>query len=438
MATRQARRGFLTSLASGGLGVGLLAARLGRGAAPPSERIRIGFIGLGPRANGLMRPLAAKPDVEVGAVCDVFARKVQAAIKRLGGKPKGYRDFRRLLDQKDLDGVVIATPPHWHAIMAVKAARAGKDFYLEKPMTLTVAESQAVVRAAQRYGRITQVGTQIHARDNYRRVVEVVRSGVLGKINVVRTFMVMNVGRKGIGKPANCPPPPDLDWEMWIGPAPMRPFNPALVRGAGAGHCWFMDYSGGWLPGMAPHIIDLPVWALELGLPTQVSCAGGRFVIDDVGDCPDVQEALFRYPGLVMTWMMDLTNSYGFDFQGRGGRSRRLGIYFHGEKATLFANYSTHTIVPEDDPKRQLPLPGLSLPRSPGHDREWLDCIKTRRQPSCNVAYHHKVNVPICLANLALRLGRSVQFDPEKETIVGDDEASRLLEPAYREPWTLG
>jgi len=432
----QPRRRFLATV--GGLGIGLAASRVGRGATPPSDRIRMGFIGVGPMGSGHLRSFSAQRDVDVGAICDVFASKVAAAIKRCGGKPKGYRDFRRLLDQKDLDAVVIATPPHWHAIMAVRAAQAGKDLYLEKPMTLTVAESQAVVRAVQRNARVSQVGTQIHAGANYRRVVEIVRSGVLGKINAVRTFFVMNIGTKGIGKPANCPPPPDLDWEMWIGPGPMRPFNPALVRGAGAGHCWFMDYSGGWLPGMGPHIIDLPVWALELGLPTQVSCAGGRFVIDDVGDCPDVQEALFRYPGLVMTWMMDLTNSYGFDFQGRGGRSRRLGIYFHGEKATLFTNYSTHKIIPEDDPNRQLPLPGPSLPPTPGHHREWLECIKTRRQPSCNVAYHHKVNVAICLANLALKIGRSVQFDPEKETIPGDDEARRLLQPSYREPWTLG
>jgi len=420
------------------VGIGLTARALGaQGKAPPSATINMGFIGVGPMGGGHLRGFSARPDVRAGAVCDVFQRKVDAAVKRHGGTPKGYRDFRRLLDQKDIDAVVIATPPHWHAIMAVRACQAEKDFYVEKPMTIYVAESQAIVRAARRYSRVTQVGTQIHAGGNYRRVVEIVRSGVLGPINLVRTFLVMNVGRGGIGKPANCPPPKDLDWEMWIGPGPMRPYNPALTRGAGAGHCWFMDYSGGWIPGMAPHIIDLPIWALELDHPIQVSCSGGRFVIDDVGDCPDVQEVLFQYPNLTMTWMMNLTNSYGFDFQGKGGRARRLGIYFHGERATLHSDYGRRTIVPEDDPSRQLKLPGPSLPPTPGHHQEWLNCIKTREQPSCNVFYHHKVNVPCCLANLSLKIGRSVRFDPKTETILGDEEASKLLAPSYREPWTL-
>jgi len=432
------RRVFLRG-STAAVGIGLAAKALGAdGQTPPSDAIRMGFVGIGPMGSGHLRGFSARSDVAVAAICDVFQHKVDAAVKRLKGTAKGTTDFRRVLERKDVDAVVIATPPHWHAIIAVQAAQAEKDFYVEKPMTMYVGESQAIVKAARRYQRITQVGTQIHAGGNYRRVVEIVRSGVLGPINLVRTFLVMNAGRGGIGKPANCPPPKGLDWDMWIGPGPMRPYNPALTRGAGAGHCWFMDYSGGWIPGMAPHIIDLPIWALELGHPVQTSCSGGRFVIDDVADCPDVQEALFRYPNLVMTWMMDLTNSYGFDFQGKGGRARRLGVYFHGEKATLYSGYGSHTIIPEDDPSRTLELPGPSLPPSVGHHPEWLECIRARRQPSCNVFYHHKVNVPICLANLSYAIGRSVQFDPETETIVGDEEASKLLMPVYREPWTLG
>lgn len=217
----------------------------------------------------------------------------------------------------------------------------------------------------------------------------------------------------------------------------MRPYNPLIAGGAHL-HCSFMDFSGGWLPGMAPHIIDLPIWALELGLPSRAASTGGRFVLEDIGDCPDVQEVLFQYPGLTMTWMMNLTNSYGWDFQGGGGRARRLGVYFHGDLATLYADYGTLKIVPEADPKAELKLPEPTLPRSKGHYREWIDCIKSREQPSCNVFYHHNVNVPCCLANLSLRLGRSVQFDPRTETVVGDEEAARGLHPNYRKPWTLG
>ena len=436
MGDRISRRAALRGC--GAIGIGLAASAIGAGGkAPPSETINLGILGVGPMGSGHLRGFIRRKQVAIRAICDVNRKKLDAALKVAQGAAKGYGDFRHVLERDDIDAVIVATPPHWHAIMAVQAAEAGKDFYVEKPMTMYVGESQAIVRAARRYARITQVGTQIHAGGNYRRVVEIVRSGVLGKINCVRTFLVMNSTRRGLGRPADEPVPEWLDWEMWIGPGPMRPYNSAMIRGAGAGHCWFMDYSGGWIPGMAPHIVDLPVWALELGHPTQVSCHGGRFVIDDVGDVPDVQEALFQYPNLTMTWMMGCTNSYGWDFHGRGGRARRLGIYFHGEHATLYSNYGTHTIVPEKHPDEPLQLPPSTLPRSVGHHQEWLNGIKTRQQPSCNVFYHHKLNVALCLANLVYRHGRSVRFDPQTETIIGDAEASKLLLPVYREPWTI-
>ena len=432
------RRGFVGKSAVAAMGIGLAARAVGaEGGPPPSDVVSMGFIGVGSMGSGNLRAFAANKDVRVSAICDVNVPRREAVVKRYQPTAKGYHDFRELLDQKDIDAVCIATPPHWHAIMAIHAAKAGKDYYLEKPMTLYVAESQAVVKAAVENKRVTQVGTQIHAGANYRRVVEIVRAGVLGKINVVRTFNVMNQTSRGIGMGKTGPPPKGLDWDMWVGPAPMRPWN-SLITASAYHHCSFMDFSGGWLPGMAPHIIDLPVWALDLPLPSQVSCAGGRFIIHDAGDAPEVQECLFRYPNLVMTWMHNLANSYGFDFQGKGGRARRLGIYFHGEKATLYTNYSQHTIVPEAGPKAKIELPPPSLPPLPEHHRQLIDAVKTRQQPSCNVVYHHRVNVPLCLANVSYKIGRSVQFDPKTETVIGDEEAQRLLTPTYREPWTLG
>ncbi|HUT36823.1 MAG TPA: Gfo/Idh/MocA family oxidoreductase [Planctomycetota bacterium] len=433
------RRAFMGRSAVAAMGIGLAARAVGgEGQAAPADTISMGFIGVGSMGGGDLKAFAGHRDVRVSAICDVNVPRREAVVKRFAATAKGYHDFRKLLEQKDIDAVCIATPPHWHAIIAVHAAKAGKDFYVEKPMTLYVAESQAVVRAATENKRVTQVGTQIHAGGNYRRVVEIVRGGVLGPVNVVRTFNVMNQTRAGIGKaPANVPVPQGLDWDMFLGPLPMRPFNPIIVASAYQ-HCSFMDISGGWLPGMAPHIIDLPIWALDLPLPSQVSCAGGRFIIDDCGDAPEVQECLFRYPTCVMTWMHNLANSYGFDFQGKGGMARRLGIYFHGEKATLHTDYGTHTIVAEAGPKATLELPGPSLPPLAEHHRQLVDAVKSRQQPSCNVAYHHRVNVPICLANLSYKVGRSVQFDPVKEAVIGDEQAARLLAPTYREPWTLG
>ncbi|MGA2034567.1 MAG: Gfo/Idh/MocA family oxidoreductase, partial [Thermoguttaceae bacterium] len=342
-------------------------------------------------------------------------------------------DYCELLDRKDLDGVIIGTPPHWHCLMAVDACRAGKDIYLQKPMTLHLAESLAVRNAVRKHQRICQIGTQIHAEDNYRRVVELVRSGNLGKISVARTFNVMNQGPQGIGNPPNSAPPAGLDWERWVGPYPMRPYNPLIVSDAYT-NCSFMSFSGGWTPGMAPHIIDLPVWALDLGFPTVTFSSGGRYTIHDAGDAPDTQEVVWQYPDFTMTWSMSLVNSFAFDF-GRGQPERRLGMYFHGVNGTMYADYGMRKVVPEGPRMDGLKPPAVSIPPSPGHEREWLDAIKTRKSPSCCPDYHCKVDVPLVLANLSLKLGRAIRFDPLAEKIVGDEEAARLALPEYRAPW---
>jgi predicted dehydrogenase len=370
----------------------------------------------------------------VTAVCDVQQARLDAAVNEYKESAKGYRDYRELLAASDVDAVIIASPPHWHTLQAVEACEAGKDIYLQKPMTLHLGESLAVLNAVRKHDRISQIGTQIHAGENYRRIVEYIRSGNLGAIGVVRTFNVMNQGEKGLGTDPNTEIPPGVDWEMWIGPGPMRPYN-RILAASSYNHCSFMDYSGGWLPGMAPHIVDLPIWALELDYPTHTSCSGGRFVIQDDGDAPDVQEVLWQYPDRTMTWMGMLANSYGFDLHGDPVPRRRLGIYFHGLNGTMYCNYGMFEIVPEGDRMADKEAPEPSIPRSPGHEREWLDCIKMREQPSCSVFYHTKVDVPLVLANLSLRLGRSIQFDPATKKIVGDEEAARLAVPEYRAPW---
>jgi predicted dehydrogenase len=376
---------------------------------------------------------AGQPDVDVVGVCDVATDRRESVIQRLKGQPKGYNDFRELLARKDLDAVIIATPPHWHTLMAVAAAEAGKDIYLQKPMTLYPAETLAVRNAVRRHKVISQIGTQIHATRNYRRVVEWIRSGKLGPVSVVRTFNIMNQGPNGIGHAPKEDPPPGLDWDMWLGPGPARPFNRLLYADAYY-HGSFWDYSGGWTPGMAPHIIDLPIWALDLGAPLSTSCHGGRFIIQDDGDAPDTQEVIWKYPTVTMTWSMNLVNSYAFDF-GKGEPSRRLGIYFHCLNGTLLADYGRCEVVAEGEMLRDKEPPSESIPPSPGHEREWLDCIKSRQQPTCCVDYHWKVDIAITLANLSMRVGRTLHFDPVKEKIVGDREAERLAVPTYRAPW---
>ncbi len=421
--------------------IGFAAPHLAAGGEPgparqpgPNSRIHLGLIGCGGMGQSNLRACAKHPDVVVTAVCDVWPDRLDSVVGQYKDTCKGYRDFREMLQRKDLDAVIIATPPHWHTLIAIAACEAGKDIYLQKPMTLHLAESLAVRNAVKKHNRMSQIGTQIHAGENYRRVVEFIRSGNLGQIGVVRTFNVMNQTPKGVGTSTDNKVPEGFDWEMWCGPAALRPYNRILVQDA-YNHSSWMDYSGGWTPGMAPHIIDLPVWALDLGFPTNVSASGGRFVLQDDGDAYDHHEVLWQYPKLTMTWMSSLTNSYGFDLHGEPKPQRRLGIYFHGANGTMYANYDRFKIVPEGDKMKGLEPPSPSIPPSPGHEREWLDCIHSRRQPSCSVFYHVKVDVPVVLSLLSLKLGRSIRFDPKAEQIVGDSEAAKLAVPKYRAPW---
>lgn len=401
----------------------------------PSDKINLGIIGCGGLGKQNLNACAAHPDVVVVAACDVWKDRLDPVVEKFKKTCTGYTDYRELLRHKGLDAVIIATPAHWHALQAIEAAEAGLDIYLQKPMTMHLGESIAVRNAIRKHGVISQIGTQIHASEHYRRMVELVRSGNLGDISTVRTFFVMNEAPKGIGLGNNTwNIPKGMDWDMWVGPAEKKPFNPNLVRDAFY-HCFWMDYSGGWTPGMAPHITDLPIWALGLDYPTEISAVGGRYIIRDDGDAYDNHEVTWRYPNLTMTWMQSSTNSYGFDFL-RGQQSRRrLGIYFHGVNGTLATDYSTHQVFPEGDRMKGMQDPPKSIPPSPGHELEWVECIKSRKQPSCNAGYHIKIDVPIALSILSMKLGRSIQFDPVTEKIVGDEEATRLSVPQYRAPW---
>jgi predicted dehydrogenase len=432
------RRSFLQSSASvlgaSALGASALASENQTGAKKPeaNDRIQIGLIGAGGMGRGNLNNCAAHADVMVTGVCDVWKERRDAVVAKYP-TARPYNDYRQMLASDDIDAVIIATPPHWHCLQAVDACAAGKDLYLQKPMTLHLSESLVVQRAVAKHERICQIGTQIHASENYRRVVELVRSGNLGKISVARTFNVMNHGTEGLGNPPDTDPPEGLDWDLWLGPGPMRSFNRLIVNNAYE-HCSFMAYSGGWTPGMAPHIIDLPYWALDLGFPIKTSCSGGRFTIRDLGDSPDMQEVQWQYPEMTMIWSMSMVNSFGFDF-GRGPRTRRLGVYLHGVNGTLIADYGKHEVVTEGDWMEGMQTPEKSIPPSPGHEREWLDCLRSRKQPSCNPSYHYKIDAAIALANLSMRVGRTIEFDPATETIVGDPEAAKLATPEYRAPW---
>ena len=433
------RREFLTRSAGiGAIGMAapsiVSAETLGKGAkAAANDRIQLGFIGVGSRGTAVLKEFLKEPDMEVVAISDAWKQKLDAGIERCGGTPKGYHDYRELLQDKNVDAVVIETPAHWHTLLGIAACEAGKDFYVEKPLTMSLAETFALRNAVRKHKRLTQVGTQIHAGKNYHRVVDIIRSGILGKIGVVRTQNTMNQAPNGIGNEPECDPPEDLDWNLWCGPARKRTFNPTIVKGAYE-HQSFMDYSGGWTPGMAPHIIDLPFWALELGHPTATSASGGRYFLQDVGDCYDTHEVLWQYPNFTLTWRTSMLNAYGVAFP-EDEKRHGLAIAFHGTEGTLLTDYDAHSIIADPDKTPDASGVPTTNPDPPNHYREFLDCLRSRKQPSCHIDYHYKIDVAIRLSLMALELGRTVRFDPETETIPNDPEANALAKPTYRDPW---
>jgi predicted dehydrogenase len=394
-----------------------------------NERIVLGFIGVGGMGTGLLNIFKEMPDVSVAAVCDVYEPHLLKAKENAGGKPDTYGDFRRVLDRRDIDAVVIATPDHWHAIPTILACQAGKDVYCEKPLSYRIAEGRAMVNAARANKRITQMGNLIHAEDNYRRVVEIVRSGVLGTISKARVWMAAD--RRGLGKPADATPPAGCDYDFWLGPAPKRPFNPNRFT---FNWRYFWDYAGGILCDFCCHIVDPVHWAMEVDHPETITATGGRYALDDNGETPDTLEVVYHYAkgprGFDMVWSQTDASSHGFEKRG-------LGIMFQGTEATLVADYRTFEIFAEKKGSR-IELPSPSIPKSVGHHREWLNGIKSREECSCHFEYGHRLSSIGHLGNIALWTGEKLRWDGAAERFTNHEGANRhLAREIYRAPWTL-
>lgn len=440
------RRRFLEVSSAVGLGVSLAAGRTkvlaatGPGRATANEKIVLGFVGVAGRGNSLLDQFLRHADVEVGAICDVYKPHLDAAVEKVkaakGNTPKAFKDFRQLLEEKDIDAVICATPPHWHPLITIMACEAGKDVYCEKPMCMHPAEANAVVKAARANHRVTQIGTQIHATDNYHHVVDIVRSGILGKISSVHTVLCLNDAPDGIGKQPDSDPPADLDWDMWCGPLPVMPFNQTIFTDGR--HRYRKELIGSWLHEMGPHIVDLPVWAMNMTQPKACTAMGGRFTANDISTIPDTVEVLWEYDGYIMTWTNLCASSHGLHFNlGGKGITRRLGTSFHGTNATLWSTYDQFGIYIEGDRIKMEDVPPPPPRTWADHDREFLDAIKSRNLTLCDVEYHRNVHMALNLGHIALEAGRRIQWDAEKSEVIGDREANALVTPEYRAPWSL-
>jgi predicted dehydrogenase len=400
-----------------------------------NDTIRLGLIGCGPQGkNDLFQCLKA-PKTAVVALCDVDPARLRGTLEKSGGKVDTYADFRRVLDRKDIDAVIVATPDHWHAIPALQAIRSGKDVYLEKPVGHTVREGQLLVETARRHQRIVQVGLQQRSGGVFQEAARLVRSGKIGQVSEAHCFNTWNMTPGGtgralpIGNPPDSDPPEGVDYEMWLGPAPKRPFNPNRFHW---NYIYFWDYSGGMTIAWGVHLVDIVLWIMQVKGPRAVAVSGGKYVLRDARETPDTLQAVFDFPGFTLTYSCRHANRFPM-----GSRWLDHGIQFLGTRATLLVDRTGYQIIPEGEKPEPVSSPeGLSGGNGP-HQQDFLDCVRSRKTPACEILEGHRSTVAMQLANIAFRTNRKVHWDPDNEKIAGDPGAAALLSKQYRPPWSL-
>ena len=420
------RREFLRKGALGALGFTILPSLLTRGAA--SDKLRVAHIGLGGMGNNHMDWFAALPDVEIVALCDVDQDHLNNTIKKLkalksDSQVKGYEDFRHILDRKDVDAITIATPDHWHAQIATLAFQAGKDVYGEKPLSYDVREGRTMLKSLEKYGRVFQLGTQIHAGDNYHRVAEIIQSGAIGKVHTVRIWK--NGFSPGLGNPKVQAPPSTLNWDMWLGPAPYTDYIPEKCHFT---YRYFLDYSGGVFADFWCHIADVVWWSIQPKGLKSVVARGEK--TDGIADAPKWVDADFEFDGLKLFWTTQPPDV-------PGAAERGIGAYFEGDKGTLICDYSTMSITINGETVSDLPEVPKILMRSPGHQQNFVDAVKSGLPPESNLSYVRDMTMPMHLALISWRLGRKLNWDSLKESFVDDKEADTFLSRKKRKEWDL-
>jgi predicted dehydrogenase len=424
--THPTRRTFLLGTASAAAAL----CSYTHGADPaPAERLRVGAVGIAGQGFGDLRAIAAG-GAEVVALCDVHESRDQVKQQRDHfKKAKFFTDFRKMIDAGGLDAVMVATPDHTHFTASKAALDAGLHVFCEKPLAHTVQECRILAELAARKKLVTQMGTQIHAGDNYRRVVEVIRSGAIGEVKEVHTWCDKSWG--GGERPAKgMPVPAGLDWELWLGPAKERPYHSTYVP-----FNWrrWWDFGGGTLNDMACHHMDLPFWALGLKHPTKVSAKGAPPHAETAALKLHVTyEAVTRDGGNVTLHWYD--GGLRPALLKEKGLSWGDGNLFVGSKGMLLADYSRYKLAPEADFKGYTP-PKKTIPGSIGHYKEWVQACKTGGETTCNFTYSGALTEMVLLGTVAYRLGKGFSWDA-KEMKASEPGAEKYLKKEYRKPWS--
>lgn len=427
MSIRTSRRQFLRQASAWGA-AGYFSSRALAESRSPNEKLNIACIGTAHQARFSIDNLRSLENIV--ALCDVDERLLGQASQEFP-RARTYADFRKAIEQKDLDAVVVATPDHVHAPAAMMAIKLGKHVYCEKPLTHSVYEARALARAAAEQKVATQMGTQIHAENNYRRVVEIVQAGVLGPIREVHTWAGRAWG--GGERPTETPPvPPHLHWDLWLGPAPERPYHPTYLP---ANWRKWWDFGGGNLADMGCHHLDLAFWALKLRHPTTIAAEGPPLHPET---CPLGLIVHYEFPArgdlppLRLTWYDGTkipAKIHGFETGGGGN-------VFVGEKGLMRADYGSYQLAPAKGFSDFQP-PSATIPNSPGHHREWLAACKTGSPTLCNFDYSGALTEAVLLGNVAYRTGQKLEWDAAALKATNCPAADRFLRREYRSGWTL-
>lgn len=408
----------------------------------PSEFVRVGFIGTGGQGMSNLRALMKN----AVAVCDVdqnHLRAAQQAVEKATGRTCAvYRDYRHMLEDKSIDAVCISTPDHWHALQTIHACEAGKDVYVEKPLTLTIEEGRVMVAVARRTGRVVQTGSQQRSDARFRQAVELVRNGRLG---MIRRVLVGLTGVNWTNEPAvpDSEPPPELDYDLWLGPAPWRPYNKHRVHYY---FRFFWDYSGGQMTNWGAHHLDIAQWGLGMDGSGPVEIRGrGEYDPQKRFEVPAAFSITYRYangvivecrsPRALVTELLPDRAKEARDILN--GREEFTGCMFEGERGLLYINRGVIAAWPEEILEKPITDRDLRVYASRNHHQNWLDCIRTRSLPICDVVVGHRSATVCHLGNIAVRTGQVVRWDPDTERILGDAQLARWVGKPYRSPWAL-
>ena len=407
----------------------------------PSDRIAVGVIGCNGMGYSDLTSLLKLPEVECVALCDVdrnvLERRAQDVEQTTGTKPALYEDFRRVLDDDNIDAVVIGTPDHWHCLQMVMACEAGKDVYVEKPMANSIEECRIMVAAAKRYDRVVQVGQWQRSGVHWDDAIKFLRSGKLGRIRTARAWAYMN-WLPDIPNIPDEPTPAGVNYDMWLGPAPLRPFNRNRFH---FNFRWFWDYAGGLMTDWGVHLIDIVLYGMDVTAPRSIIASGGKFAYpDDAEETPDTLQAIYEYEDFTMIW----EHAVGI---GLGPFQRDHGVAFIGNEGTLVIDRAKWEVFPETGTRnsgpyyKMEPVPTQRVrPGAAGldqHTQNFIECMKTRSQPRCNAEIGQLAAVNAHLGNIAFRTNQKVHWNAAQAQFTDNAEANSLMRAHYRQPWTL-